>query len=281
LVKILTDSTSDLSPALVERYNIGVIPLKVHFGGESLTDDFNFTPADLFARVEAHGELPKTSAPSVGDFLERFESSEQGIYIGISSQLSASVGNAQVAAQTFSDGRASVVDSRTLSSGIGLLTLLAADLREAGYDLDAIVEQVRAAVPRVKMSFVIDTMDYLYKGGRCNALQHLAGSLLKLHPVIYALSDGSLDVKKTVRGSRKRALHSLLDDFESNLEMIDLRRVFITHSAYPEGAEVLKTALLEMAPIEDLLVTEAGAVVSSHCGPKTIGILYMTTAAST
>lgn len=279
MVKILTDSTSDLSPDLVAQHDIGVIPLSVYIGGESIKDDFDFTSADLFARVEDHGELPKTSAPSVSDFLSHFKAGEHSLYIGISSQLSASVGNAQVAAQTFSEGRAYVIDSHTLSSGIGLLALLAADLRDAGHDLGAITQQVRAAVPRIKMSFVIDTMDYLYKGGRCSALQHLAGSLLKLHPVIHALPDGSLDVKKTVRGSRERALRSLLDDFESDLDAIDLRRVFITHSAYPEGAEVLKAALLEMAPIEELLITEAGAVVSSHCGPKTIGILYMTKSA--
>lgn len=275
MVKILTDSTSDLSPALVAQYDIRVVPLKVHIGGENLDDDFDFTPADLFARVEAHGELPKTSAPSVGDFFEYFKNEEEIIYIGISSRLSASVGNAKVAAQTLSDGRARVIDSRTLSSGIGLLALLAAELRDAGRGLDEIERQVKAAVPRVKMSFVIDTMDYLYKGGRCSALQHLVGSLLKLHPVIYALPNGTLDVKETLRGSRKRALRSLLDDFEANLDIVDLHRVFVTHSAYPDGSNGLKAALTELASIEELLVTEAGAVVSSHCGPKTIGILYM------
>jgi DegV family protein with EDD domain len=263
----------------VAQHDIDLIPLRVHIGGKRLLDDFDFTPDELFAEVEANGELPKTSAPSVGEFLEHFEDGDQSLYIGISSQLSASVGNARIAAQTLSDGHTRVIDSRTLSSGIGLLALLAADLRDAGHTLDDIERRIRAAVPRVKISFVIDTMDYLYKGGRCSALQHLAGSLLKLHPVIHALPDGTLDVKRTLRGSRNRALRFLLDDFEANVESIDLRRVFVTHSAYPEGTDELTSALAEMAPIETLLVTEAGAVVSSHCGPKTIGILYMTKSA--
>ena len=279
MIRIFTDSTSDLSQALVTERDIGVIPLRVHIGGADFQDEFDFTPTDLFGQVEECGEMPKTSAPSVGSFLEQFRREESSLYIGISSQLSASVGNAKVAAKMLPEGHARVIDSRTLSSGIGLLALLAADLRDAGHDLDEIERRVRDAVSRVKMSFVIDTMDYLYKGGRCTAIQHLVGSLLKLHPVICALPDGTLDVKETLRGSRKRALRSLIADFEANRDAIDLRRVFVTHSAYPEGAETLTAALSELAPIEELLVTEAGAVVSSHCGPKTIGILYMTRSA--
>ncbi|MGC9400555.1 MAG: DegV family protein [Anaerolineae bacterium] len=275
MIKIFTDSTSDLTAALVTQHDVEVIPLNVHVGGRSFRDSFDFTPTDLFALVETHGELPKTSAPSVGDFLTHFRREMPGVYVGISSQLSASVRNAQAAAQLLSNGHVRVIDTHTLSSGVGMLALLAADLRDAGHDVDEIERRVRAAASRVRVSFVIDTMDYLYKGGRCTALQHLVGSLLKIRPVIYVRPDGRLDVRAKVRGSRQRALHALVEDFEAHLPTLDRRRVFITHSAYSEGAGQLRAALTALAPDAEISVTEAGAVVSSHCGPKTIGVIYM------
>lgn len=275
MVAILTDSTSDLSPALVARYNLEIVPLQVHIGERTLDDSFDFTPDDLFTLVETSDELPKTASPSVGTFLRQFEAHEASVYVGISSELSASVRNAQLAAEQVDDREIHVVDSLTLSSGVGLLAIYAAELRNAGDTAEEIAHKVRAARSRVRMSFLIDTMRYLYMGGRCTALQNLMGTLLNIRPIIYGRRDGTLDVKEKVRGSARRGLRALLDDFEAHVDEIDLRRVFVTHSSYPEGAERLVDALNEVADIGELLVTEAGAVVSSHCGPGTVGILYM------
>ena len=171
--------------------------------------------------------------------------------------------------------RIHIVDSLNLSSGLGLLTLLAADLRDRGLSVEEIETAVREARLRVRMSFVIDTMKYLYMGGRCTALQSFFGGLLKIRPIIYAQPDGTLGVKEKVRGSRKRALESLLQDFEAHLSALDPARVFVTHSAAEEDAAFLADELAQRADFDEIFVTEAGAVVSSHCGPGTIGILYM------
>lgn len=275
MVNIITDSTADLSSELIERFKIQVVPLWVHVAGQAFRDDASLTPPDLFAMVEEYGELPKTAAPSVVEFLRVFDTSEESVYIGISSRLSASILNAQAAAQSLGNGKVRVIDSLNLSTGLGLLVLKAAELRDQGCTAEEIASAITLMIPKIRMSFVIDTMKYLYMGGRCTALQSVVGGLLKIRPVIYARPDGTLGVKDKIRGSRKRALESLLKDFEENVSDMDLLRVFITHPNSDEDAAFLAKALQEIAPVDEVLLTHAGAVVSSHCGPGTIGLLYM------
>nr|MBP8864335.1 DegV family protein [Anaerolineae bacterium] len=230
MVHIFTDSTSDLSPELIARYNINVVPLTVHIADRTFHDDFSVSGKELFAMVDATGQLPTTSAPSVGEFAAAFDRPDEVIYIGISSKLSASVANARLAAETFPAGKVRVIDSLNLSTGAGLLVLRAADLRDQGASAEEIEREVLAAVPKVRTSFVIDTMRYLYMGGRCTALQSLMGGLLQIRPVIYARPDGVLDVKDKIRGSRARTLDAMLRDFQAHRDEVDLRRVFITHA---------------------------------------------------
>ncbi|HPD41138.1 MAG TPA: DegV family protein [Anaerolineae bacterium] len=275
MVHIFTDSTSDLSPELIARYNINVVPLTVHIADKTFHDDFSVSGKELFAMVDATGQLPTTSAPSVGEFAAAFDRPDEVIYIGISSKLSASVANARLAAETFPAGKVRVIDSLNLSTGAGLLVLRAADLRDQGASAEEIEREVLAAVPKVRTSFVIDTMRYLYMGGRCTALQSLMGGLLQIRPVIYARPDGVLDVKDKIRGSRARTLDAMLRDFQAHRDEVDLRRVFITHAESAEDAAFLSAALAQQAPIQEILITSAGAVISSHCGPNTIGVLYL------
>ncbi len=275
MVHIFTDSTSDLSPELIARYNINVVPLTVHIADKTFHDDFSVSGKELFAMVDATGQLPTTSAPSVGEFTAAFDRPGEVIYIGISSKLSASVANARLAAETFPAGKVRVIDSLNLSTGAGLLVLHAADLRDQGASAEEIEREVLAAVPKVRTSFVIDTMRYLYMGGRCTALQSLMGGLLQIRPVIYARPDGVLDVKDKIRGSRARTLDSMLRDFQAHRDEVDLRRVFITHAESAEDAAFLSAALAQLAPIQEISITSAGAVVSCHCGPGTIGVLYL------
>lgn len=275
-IPIFVDSTADLDPTLLERYQLKVIPLNVHVNGKSYRDGIDLTTEQLFALIDTHGVLPTTSAPAIGDFVGAFSGHTDGIFIGISSKLSATVNNARLAVETVLDSRIRVVDSLTLSSAIGLLALKAADLREAGAGIDEIVAGVEAARANVRMSFVLETMRYLYMGGRCTALQSLAAGMLKIRPIIAGMPDGTLGLKAKIRGSRARALDALLEDFTQALPAVDLRRVFVTHAAAAEDATYLAEQLASLAAIQEIHITTAGTVIASHCGPGTIGILYLT-----
>lgn len=275
MIHILTDSTADLGPALAERFGIQTVPLYVLMDNQTYQDGAGITTADLFRSVEKTGQLPKTSAPAVSDFMKVFQQPDQTIYIGLSSKLSATVQNALLAQDNCEPGQVYTIDSLNLSTGIGLLALKAAALREQGCSAEEIAAQVRLLVPKVRSLFMIETLDYLHKGGRCSALQNVMGSLLRIRPVIAVRPDGTLGVKGRTRGTRQKALQFMLDDFSENLPEVDLERVFITHTGCDEDAEYLKQELLKLAPIQEVLITDAGSVIASHCGPGTIGVLYL------
>jgi DegV family protein with EDD domain len=272
MVSILTDSTSDLGKEIASEFGLGVIPLTVTLGGKSYKDGVDIFQENLFRLVAETGELPKTAAPSVGEFGNFFDRTGENIFVGISSQLSATIQNATLAAQ--SNTNTQVVDSLSLSTGVGLLALLAANLRDEGLSVSEIYARLLDARAKLRVSFMIDTMDYLYKGGRCTALQAIAGSMLNIHPIIEVRPDGTLGVKEKTRGVRQKGLQMLLDDFAARLNELDRHRVFVTHTACPEDAEFLKNEIVRIAAPDDVRVTLAGSVVSSHCGPGTIGILY-------
>jgi DegV family protein with EDD domain len=273
MLNIVTDSCSDLNQELVQKSNIKVLPLQVFINGQTFRDG-EVSTEELFRLVEKTGALPKTSAIPIVDFLEGFAGPDGSLFIGISSKLSATVPNSQLAVEQLGRDDIKIVDSLNLSTGIGLLVLKAVDLRDQGYSLEQILAEIERIIPRVRTSFVIDTMEYLYKGGRCTALQAIFGSMLKIRPVIEVRPDGTLGVKDKVRGTRQKALNSLVEDFKSHLDQVDLQRVFITHTGCDEDAEFLAVELKKLAPIHELLITRAGATIASHCGPGTIGVLY-------
>jgi DegV family protein with EDD domain len=275
-MEIFTDSCADLSPELIRRFNIHIVPLGVIIGENTYNDGVDITAPELFEKVKMQGKLPTTSAPSQAAFIEAFKPYDSLIYIGISSKLSASNQNAQIAAKNLPDKDIRIIDSLNLSTGIGLLVLKAAELRDAGKSIDEIEKNILALVPKVNTSFVIDTLDYLYMGGRCTSMEHLMGSLLKIRPVIEVRHDGTMNVKEKISGSRKKALDSMLIDFKSKIPNIDTDRVFITHPNSDEDALYLKEELLKLASINEICITHAGATISSHCGPACIGILFMT-----
>ncbi|QRN84522.1 DegV family protein (plasmid) [Chloroflexota bacterium] len=274
MISIKTDSCADLGQPLLNAHGIGSVPLHVLVKGEDHFDD-DLTLDFLFSSVDQTGELPKTAAPSVQEFIDFFSEPEPVIYIGLSSQLSATMANAELAKDQMNRGDIHLIDSLNLSTGIGLLALKAADLRDAGLDADEITTEVLASRDKVRTAFVIDTMDYLYKGGRCTALQAIFGSMLKIRPIINVRPDGTLGVRDKVRGSRQKALNELLSGFKNDLPNVDLTRVFVTHSGCPEDADYLAEKLKSMADIKDVLITVAGSTIGSHCGPNTIGILFL------
>jgi DegV family protein with EDD domain len=276
MVHILTDSVSDLGHELPRNFNIGVIPLSVFVNEQTFIDGGDLTSEMLYAEVGKSGQLPKTAAPSVAEFINFFSSYPEDIlFISIGSSLSATNQNAILAAETLPERNIRIIDSKNLSTGIGLLVLAAAEKRNQGAALDEIYDCVMSLIPRVNTSFMIDTLEYLHKGGRCSAMENLMGSLLSIHPIIEVRQDGTLGVRQKLRGTGKKVMDTMIDGFRQNLDRIDLHRVFITHSGGGIDPFYIKQKLEDIAEIEEICITQAGATVSSHCGPKTIGILYI------
>jgi DegV family protein with EDD domain len=277
-IKVLTDSTSDLPVELVKKYDIGVIPLYVNFGTQSFRDNRDITPTLLYKRVKEKGTLPTTSAPTPANYATEFEkyinNNQDVIYIGISSKLSSSYQNACTAADKFPQDRIRVIDSQNLSSGIGLLVMTAADCIEEGKDLKATAAAVEAKIGKVETEFILDSVEYLHKGGRCTGLQMFFSSLLSIHPVIQ-VENGSMRLAAKVRGGRQQVLNHLLNNSVKAIDNIDPKRVFVTHSEAEDDAKWLKNKLSELPELKEVIISEAGCVISTHCGPRTVGILYL------
>jgi DegV family protein with EDD domain len=275
MTNILTDSTADLGDELASRFGIDTIPLYVYLDEHTFIDGVDITLPDLFSSVKRTHQLPKTSAPTVSDFQKAFSRPGETVYIGISSRLSATHQNAIIARESLNSDSIHLVDTLNLSTGIGLLAIQAAKMRSAGIEAAEIARCVAEMAPLVRTSFIVDNLDYLHKGGRCSAVENIMGSLLNIRPVIGVRSDGTLGLKGKTRGSRKKALRFLLDDFDENLAQMNLERVFVTHTGCDDDAAFLRDELLKMAPITEVLITYAGSVIASHCGPDTIGLLYL------
>lgn len=276
-VKIFTDSTCDLSEVLLDENDISVVPLYVNFNEFTYKDTVDMSTAELYDKVDEMGILPKTSAPTPSDFINAFrpfiDDGFDIVYIGLSSHLSSTIQNASLAAQEFHAGRVNVIDSLNLSAGIGILAMKAADLKSEGLSGSEITENIRQMIPKVRTAFTIDTFEYLIKGGRCTAVQGLLGSVLKVKPIT-KLVDGKIVLYDKQRG-RKKALAALLNEISRDKQILDESRVFITHSFADEAAEYLKQELSGTLNIKNILTTNAGCVISSHCGKETIGIIYM------
>lgn len=276
-IGITSDSTCDLSHLVAER-GIEIMPLKVNLDMEEFYDGVNITPNDIFAFVEKTKILPKTSAPSVFDYTEFFKKSlekyDEIIHFNISMQCSVSHSNAKTAAEEF-EGRVHVIDSMALSSGQGLLVCLAADMRDAGKEVDEIVEAVLAARERVNTSFVPDCLDYLHKGGRVSALAMYGANILKIHPLIY-MEKGKLVPGKKYRGKMEVCIKNYIDDLKQMYPNYDKTRCFVTHSMADSAlVEVALEKVKATFDFEEIVVTTAGSIVTSHCGQGTLGVLFI------
>ncbi|MCM3702470.1 DegV family protein [Paenibacillus macerans] len=276
-VKIFADSTSDLPVEWIPRYDIGIIPLYVVFGGETFKDGVDITPVGIYRRVEAAGSLPKTTAPSPKDFMDAFgpyiERGQDIVYISLSSKLSSTYQNALIAAAEFPEGRIHVVDSQTLCSGIGLLVMKAVKAAAEGRAAGEIAELVSAIRPQVETQFVIDTLEYLYKGGRCSGMQNFIGSLLQIRPVL-KLVDGNIIPAYKVRGRKEKAVQQMLDNALADRDNMDNDLIIVAHTLAEQEALRLAAILREQTGAREVAVSEAGCVISSHCGPGTVAIMY-------
>lgn len=276
-IRITADSTCDLSPELLAQYNIETVPLYIIHDGTEYKDGVDITPDALFEKVRASGKLGSTAAVNVDDYLAFFsrlrETCETVIHFTISSEMSSCCQNARIAAEEV--GGVYVIDSRNLSTGIGLQMLRACELAQRGMAAEVIVSAITAMADKVDASFVPDKLEYLKMGGRCSAAAALSATLLRIHPCIQ-VREGSMGVGKKYTGSHEAVLMKYLKDRLAKLEDVDLSRVFITHSGMSDPALVdkVKDAVLAIAPFEDVQVTRAGCTVSNHCGPNTLGVLF-------
>ncbi len=277
-LQLISDSTCDLSKTLLEQYNIDTIPLYVTFGDAYYRDGVDMTPDDLYRKVVEVGDVPKTAAAGPADFESVFkkhlDEGKQVLYLGIGSKFSASLQNAMVAKQNLGSDDIFLVDSENLSSGSGLLLLKAAKWRDEGYGPKDIRSWLRELIPKVRTQFVIDTLEYLHKGGRIKAISRFVGTRLKLKPIIKVV-DGEMTVGKKPRGNMRIAIKRMLEDVFKDVEAIDPEFVMITHSHADDSVKYIKQELSAKLDVQHLLETHAGCVISTHCGPGTVGVLYI------
>lgn len=280
MVKVISDSTSDLSKELLERYDISVLPLHVLLGEADYLDGKNITPDEIFAWSDREKTTPKTSAPSVEEAVELMrpylENGQEIVCFSISESMSASGNVMRLAAQELeAQDRVYVIDSANLSTGIGLLVIEAAQMAKDGKSASQIAARIEAYKPRVRASFVVDTLVYLHRGGRCSGLAAMAGSVLKLHPRI-AVADGKMDAGKKYRGNLAHVIMAYVKDMEEDLKKAKPDRVFITHSGCDRQiVQEVYDYLKNLGVFTEILETRAGGVVSSHCGPGTLGVLFI------
>ena len=276
-VVITADSTCDLTADLLERFQIHTVPLTITLGEDTFLDGQGFTPLDMYARYRKDGILPKTSAPGVqefADFFEQFTSQgSQVVHLDISSELSNSYNAACLAADEMPGVH--VVDTRQLSSGVGLLAIEAAECRDRGMNAEEIAQHLREMTDKVQTSFVLDTLEFMWKGGRCSAVAALGANLLKLKPGL-EMKDGKLGIYKKYRGNINNVYKQYVRD---RLEGRSVRpgHVFITDSGEVDQKVIDEIIALvrETIPVEEIHRNYSGCTISTHCGPKTLGILFI------
>ena len=276
-IKITSDSTCDLSQELLDKYDISLMPLTVIKDDKPYTDGITITTDEIFAHVAAGGDLCTTTAGSMGDYNEIFSkysaSYDALIHISLSSEISSSYQNACLAAEDFSN--VTVIDSRNLSTGQGLVVLKACELALSGCDVEDIKNQLIDFTDKVEASFLIDQLGYMVKGGRCSTVAALGANLLNLKPCI-EVKNGKMGVVKKYRGNYAKCLASYVKDRLANRDDLDRTHLFVTNTPISEECEkAVKEAVSEYADFENIYWTKAGCTISCHCGPGTLGVLFV------
>lgn len=278
-VAIISDSTCDLSKELLERYQIEIFPLHIHLGDKQYSDGFDITPDDIYAWSDLNKATPKTSTLSpfeAEECLQKYLADGKDVICFCISETMSSCANVmRMAAMSLEkEDKVFVVDSANLSTGIGLQIIEAANMADSGMGAAEIVQNIKAMQKNVRASFVVDTLVYLHRGGRCSGLTAMVGGTLQLHPCI-AVTDGNMKAGKKYRGKMDKIIKHYVEDLRPELEKAKKDRVFITHSGCDdEIINQVKAYLEEMNHFDEILITRAGSVVTSHCGPGTLGVLF-------
>lgn len=282
MAKILlsADSTCDISGELLESTGAKLFPLHIILNEESYDDGVDITPDEIYRHFERTGKLPKTAAINTQEYIDKFTPYiEQGydiVHINLGSALSSSYQNCVTAAERI--GHLYPVNSCNLSSGSGHLVIEAASLIAQGYSAKEVADELKELVPKCHASFVIDKLDYLRAGGRCSTLAMLGANLLKLKPSIEVLNtDGSMVVGKKYRGKYDKVLLTYVHDQLEKYDKIRNHRIFITHAGVDQMyVDVVREELERLHYFKKIYVERASCTISSHCGPGTLGILFMT-----
>lgn len=276
-IKITGDSTIDLSAKLMEKYNVDTVPLYINMGEDSYKDGVTINPDDIYSFVTKTGELPKTAAPSVEDYLVFFKKQrevyDQIIHFNISSDFSSAHQNALIAAQEV--GGVFPIDSRNLSTGSALLVLPAYEMAEAGASCEEIVNVMKELHTKVEASFVINSLKYLHKGGRCSSVAALGANMLKLKPCIL-VEEGKMNVGKKYRGAYDKSIEAYIKDKLEGRQDINLNRIFITHTKCDKSIiKLAEKTISKYQTFAEVLETTAGCTITNHCGEGTLGILFV------
>lgn len=277
-VIITADSTCDLSPELIEKLDVVISPLGIVMGDKQYTDGVDVTPDDLFEFYKKEGELAKTSAVSVGAYIDLFSKYTQQdceiIHLSLSSKISSTHQNAKLAASELHG--VYVVDTKSLCAGMGLLIFEACEMRDNGKDAQDIAAEIEKLREKVSTTFIIDTLNYLAKGGRCSSVVALGANLLSIKPSL-RVKDGAIGVDKKYRGKIDVAYKQYIRDQLSGRDDIDLHRVIIGHSGLPqEKIDMLVEQVRSYADFKEVYVIRAGCTISAHCGPGTAAVFFMT-----
>lgn len=279
-VILSADSTCDLGAQLIERYQVHIHPLHILLEGQQY-EDGEISPDALYEAWWQRRQLPKTSAVTPEEYAEYFRKwvSEgyEVVHVNLGSNLSSSYQNCCIAAQEV--GHVYPIDSCNLSTGMGLLVIEAAERIAQGMEAQQIQQEVNALCPYAHASFVLDTLEFLHAGGRCSAVAMLGANLLKLKPCIQVdpAKNGAMGVGKKYRGTLEKALVQYATDQLSGRQDLKLDRVFITHSGISqERIDMVKKTVEKLAGFREILITRAGCTISAHCGPNTLGVLFMT-----
>lgn len=280
MIKIVADSTCDLSKELLEKYNIQIAPLHILLGEKEYLDGVSITPDEIYAWADANNDTPKTSAIGFEDAANVVgqikDTEDEMIVFTISGKMSTTVNVFRMVAEELEvENQLTIIDSDNLSTGNGLLVLKAAVMSQEGKSRAEICEEIERIKGKVSASFVVDTLTYLHRGGRCNSIEALAGGVLKLHPKI-VVANGSMSADKKYRGKMSKVILEYAKDMEAVLKQADKSRVFITHSGCEqEIIDSVYAYLEDLHYFDEILVTRAGGVISSHCGPGTLGVLFI------
>lgn len=279
-ILITADSTCDLPDYLVEKYGIKIIPLSILLGDGEYLDGVDIKPRDIYEFADKYGELPKTSAVTPARYYDVFskavDEGKQVVHIGLSSAISSSFNNACIASADFDD--VYVVDSKSLCTAMGLLVLKACDFREKGYDAKRIAKKVEALVPKVSTTFVLNSLEYLHKGGRCSGVARFGANILGIKPSIAVdNATGAMDVAKKYRGKTELVYQQYAGDCLNDVNSIDTSRIVIANSGgVDSGTLAFVKGMIEGKGIfKEVIEADAGCTISSHCGPKTLAIFYI------
>ena len=279
MVKIIADSTCDLSPDLLARYDIDILPLHIILGEQDFLDGQGISPDELYRWSDEQRTSPKTAAIALPDAIASLKpyvaEGREVVCFTISGSMSSTYNVMCLAAEQTDPSLVHVIDSQSLSTGGGLLVISAAEMAQQGLEAKEIIARVEALRPLVRASFVVDTLSYLHRGGRCSSVSALMGSALRLHPRI-AVADGRMSAGKKYRGRMDRVIREYVADMETDLLAARKEHVFITHSGCDDNTLAAVYGMLEnLHHFEEIHVTRAGGVVSSHCGPGTLGVLFI------